>query len=220
MPSLHEVLDYFLHLDRHLNQFATDHRSGVYALLCTILFCETGLVVTPILPGDSLLFAVGALAASAGSPIYLPLVIVLMCLSANCGDLVNYSIGRAVGPKIFSSEGSKLLSKKHLAEAHRFYEEHGAGTIILARFVPIIRTFAPFVAGIGSMPLARFISFSVAGGILWVVSLTLAGYFFGRMIGPQHFQYVVIGIVIVSVIPAIIGGLRSRKKPAEPAAAE
>src|SRR4051794_27062915 len=177
---LHTLIDLFLHLDKHLNDFAAAHPTGVYALLVAIVFCETGFVVTPFLPGDSLLFAVGALAAASGSPINLPLVIVLLCLSANAGDLVNYTIGRRVGPAIFSKEGSLLLSKKHLDEAQAFYDKHGRKTIILARFVPIIRTFAPFVAGIGRMPFSRFVGFSVGGGILWVTSLSLAGYYFGQ----------------------------------------
>src|SRR4051812_9004385 len=166
MDFLHRVIDIFPHLDKHLNGFAAEHPTGVYAVLAAIVFCETGFVVTPFLPGDSLLFAVGALAASSGSTISLPLVIVLLCVAANAGDLINYSIGRRVGPAIFSKEGSLLLNKKHLAEAQAFYDKHGRTTIILARFVPIIRTFAPFVAGIGRMPFSRFIGFSIGGGIL------------------------------------------------------
>jgi membrane-associated protein len=213
MTLLHTAVDLFLHLDKHLNDFASAHPTGVYAILAAIVFCETGFVVTPFLPGDSLLFAVGALAASTGSPINLPLVMVLLCLSANAGDLINYSIGRRVGPAIFSKEGSLLLSKKHLAEAQAFYDRHGRTTIILARFVPIIRTFAPFVAGIGCMPFARFVGFSVGGGILWVVSISLAGYFFGQIeIVKKHFELVVLAIVFISVVPVIVHALKSRGK--------
>src|SRR5277367_3547429 len=144
-------MDWILHLDRHLNDIAAAHPQGIYAILIAIIFCETGLVVWPFLPGDSLLFATGALAASAGSPIHLPVLIPLLCLAANAGDLLNFFLGRRVGPAIFHREDSWLLNKKHLREAHAFYERNGRKTIILARFVPIIRTFAPFVAGIGKM---------------------------------------------------------------------
>lgn len=206
---VHQALDLLLHLDKHLNDFASAHRVGVYVLLCAIVFCETGLVVWPFLPGDSLLFAVGAVAAAAGSPIYLPLTIVLLCLSANSGDLVNYALGRRAGPKVFSSRTSWLLNQKHLAEAHRFYERHGRKTIILARFVPIVRTFAPFVAGIAQMSLARFIGFSVSGGVLWVVSMTVAGYYFGAFPWVQrHFQVVVLAVVAISLAPICLHWFR------------
>src|ERR1700722_2612879 len=148
---MHQALDFIRHLDTYLNSFAAAHPQGVYILLMTIIFCETGLVVTPFLPGDSLLFAVGELAAASGSPINFPLVIAALCLSPNCGDLLNYTVGRRLGPAVFRRESSFLLNKKHLLEAHAFYERHGRKTIILARFVPIIRTFAPFVAGVGEM---------------------------------------------------------------------
>src|ERR1700677_1272283 len=202
MSLIHQAIDLFLHLEKHLQSFASAHQVGVYVLLVMIVFCETGLVVWPFLPGDSLLFAVGALAAASGSPISLPLVIVLLCLAANCGDVLNYTIGRKIGPRIFSMESSWALNKRHLEEAHRFYEKHGRKTIILARFVPIIRTFAPFVAGVGQMPFGRFIGVSVSGGILWVVLLSLAGYFFGEIkVVQTHFQLVVLAIVAISLIP-------------------
>src|SRR5208282_1731752 len=211
MPLFHQAIDLFLHLDKHLNDFATAHQVGVYVLLAAIIFCETGLVVWPFLPGDSLLFAVGALAASAGSAIDLPLVIILLCLCANCGDVLNYTIGFRIGPKVFSRESTWLLNKKHLEEAHRFYEKHGRKTIILARFVPIIRTFAPFVAGIGQMPFARFIGFSISGGILWVVTLSLAGYYFNQIeFVRTHFQLVVLAIVAISMVPAGVHALQAR----------
>src|SRR5579872_2562883 len=213
MPVIHQALDLFLHLDRHLNSYATAHQVGAYVLLAVIVFCETGLVVWPFLPGDSLLFAVGALAAASGSPINLPLMIVLLCAAANCGDVLNYTIGRHVGPAIFRRESSWLLNKKHLEEAHRFYEKHGRKTIILARFVPIVRTFAPFVAGIGQMPFARFIGFSVSGGILWVVTLSMAGYYFNQIeIVRTHFQVVVLAIVGISLIPVVVQAIASRKR--------
>jgi membrane-associated protein len=211
---LHQLVDLFLHLDKHLNAFAAAHTVGVYVLLAVIIFCETGLVVWPFLPGDSLLFAVGALAASENSPIYLPGVIVLLCLCANAGDILNYVIGYRVGPKIFNRQSSWLLNSKHLEEAHRFYDKHGRKTIILARFVPIIRTFAPFVAGIGKMPFARFIGFSISGGVLWVCSMSLAGYFFGNIpVVKKHFEVAILGIVFVSLIPVIVQALQSRRAP-------
>jgi membrane-associated protein len=214
MHLFHQALDLILHLDKHLNDFAWAHRVGVYGLLCLIVFCETGLVVWPFLPGDSLLFAVGAVAAVAGSPIDLPQAIVLLCLAANCGDLVNYTVGRRVGPRVFSSRTSWLLNQKHLAEAHRFYERHGRKTIILARFVPIIRTFAPFVAGIGQMPFVRFIGFSISGGALWVISMTLAGYYFGAIPWVQkHFQIVVLAVVAISLVPICVHRLRMILRP-------
>jgi membrane-associated protein len=212
MPLIHWALDYFVHIDRHLNDFAAAHQVGVYALLAAIVFCETGLVVTPFLPGDSLLFAVGALAASQGSSISLPLVMVLLCLAANCGDILNYTVGYHIGPKVFSRDSSLLLNRKHLDEAHRFYEKHGRMTIILARFVPIIRTFAPFVAGIGKMPFARFIGFSISGGVLWVVLITTAGYYFGGFpIVKKHFELAILAVIAISLIPPVIHALQARR---------
>jgi membrane-associated protein len=220
--AFHFVLDWVLHLDTNLNAFASAHQVGVYVLLAAIIFCETGLVVWPFLPGDSLLFAVGALAAAENSPINLPLMMVLLCVAANCGDVVNYTIGRVLGPKVFSRESSWLLNKKHLDEAQRFYDKHGRMTIIIARFVPIIRTFAPFVAGIGQMQFSRFIGFSIAGGAFWVVALSLSGYFFDQIpFVKTHFQLVVLAIVFISLIPAIAHALQARgdrKKPADLAA--
>jgi membrane-associated protein len=206
---IHHILDLVFHLKTHLNSFAAAHEIGVYALLGIIVFCETGLVVTPFLPGDTMLFAVGALAASSGSAINLPLAMLILCLAANCGDLLNYAIGFRAGPKVFASQGSWLLNKKHLVEAQQFYEKHGRKTIILARFIPIIRTFAPFVAGIGRMPFARFIGFSIGGGVLWVVLVTLAGYLFGNIPWvDRHFEVVVIAIVAISVLPIAVHSLQ------------
>ena len=185
--------------------------SNLYILLFAIVFCETGLVVTPFLPGDSLLFALGALAYKSDA-ISLPVLIPLLCLAANCGDLVNYLIGYRLGPSVFKRESSWLLNKKHLLEAQRFYDHHGRKTIILARFVPIIRTFAPFVAGIGRMPFSRFILFSVSGGIFWVVTVSLCGYYFGRIPWVStHFQVVVLAIIFISLLPPIIHVLQARR---------
>jgi membrane-associated protein len=220
MELLHHGLDLFLHLNTHINTFAGHHPVGVYVLIFAIVFCETGLVVTPFLPGDSLLFAIGALAAATASPISLPLAILLLCLAANCGDVLNYAIGRRLGPAVFSRD-SFLLSKKHLIEAQEFYEKHGRMTIVMARFVPIIRTFAPFVAGIGRMEFGRFIGFSIGGGALWVLLLTLAGYFFGQIpVVQKNFEIVILAIVVISVLPGIVHLVQSKaKKPAavEPA---
>jgi membrane-associated protein len=213
MPLIHQALDLVLHLDKHLNAFATAHQVGVYGLLALIVFCETGLVVTPLLPGDSLLFAVGALAAAPGSPISLPLAIALLCVCANCGDLLNYSIGFRLGPRVFSRRDSWLLNQNHLREAQDFYARHGRKTIILARFVPILRTFAPFVAGIGRMRFSRFIGFSVAGGIGWVTVVTLAGYQFGRIAAVRnHFELVVLAIVVISLIPVAWHALQAKSR--------
>jgi membrane-associated protein len=213
---VHTAIDYFLHFSKHIdefNRFVSNHPVSIYGMLAAIVFVETGLVIWPFLPGDSLLFAVGALAATHGSPLYLPYVIALLCVAANCGDLVNYFIGRTIGEKL------PLISQKHLAEAHAFYARHGRKTIIIARFVPIVRTFAPFVAGIGEMAFPRFISFSIVGGILWVVTVSLAGYFFGGIPAvANHFEYVVLGIVAVSLIPIGVSAITSGGKATEPVA--
>lgn len=210
MDFLHWVLDWVLHLSAHLDSAAGTLGWRLYPLLFLVVFCETGLVVTPFLPGDSLLFALGALAAT-GTAIKLPIVMVLLCVAANCGDALNYLLGYRLGPKVFSRESSWLLNKRHLLEAQGFYERHGRKTIILARFVPIIRTFAPFVAGIGRMRFFRFAVFSVSGGVLWVVSVSLAGYFFGNIpFVKNRFEIVVLGIVVISVLPAAYHAWRSR----------
>lgn len=217
MSWIHWALDLFLHLNQHLDSAAHSLGPRLYLLLFVIVFCETGLVVTPFLPGDSLLFALGALAAT-GTAIKLPWVAVVLCVAANSGDALNYFFGYRLGPKVFSRESSWLLNKKHLREAQSFYERHGRKTIILARFVPIIRTFAPFVAGIGRMRFSRFAAFSIAGGILWVVSVLLAGYFFGQVeFVKKHFEVVVVAIILISGLPAAYHAWRSRSQPSESA---
>ena len=208
---IHKVVDLFLHLDKHLNAAAQSMGHGLYLLLFAIVFCETGLVVTPFLPGDSLLFALGAMAAT-GSVVKLPLVILVLCVAANCGDALNYFLGYSIGPRLFSGEKSFLFNRRHLEEAQRFYDRHGRATIIIARFVPIIRSFAPFVAGIVRMNFVRFAAFSVSGGILWVVLLSLAGYFFGSIpIVQKNFEIVVLAIVFISVLPALFHAIKSRR---------
>jgi membrane-associated protein len=204
-------IQFFHNLIPMLVTFAGQHPVGVYGVLAAIIFCETGLVVTPFLPGDSLLFAIGALGARSDSHIILPLIVVVLCLSANCGDLLNYTLGFHLGPRVFSRQSSFLLNRRHLDEAHAFYQRHGRATIIIARFVPIIRTFAPFVAGIGKMNFFRFAIFSVTGGILWVVSITLGGYYFGGIpFVRDHIELVVPAIVAISLVPVLIQYLKSR----------
>jgi membrane-associated protein len=211
MDLIHHILDLVFHLKANLNSFAGAHQIGVYALLGIIVFCETGLVVAPFLPGDTMLFAVGALAATTGSTINLPLAMFVLCAAANCGDLLNYTIGFRAGPKVFSKQGSWLLNKKHLNEAQQFYERHGRKTIVMARFIPIIRTFAPFVAGIGKMPLSRFIGFSIAGGMLWVTVICMAGYLFGNIPWvDKHFEVVVVAIMVISASPVVYHSLQRR----------
>ena len=211
MDWLTAALDVFLHLDQHLNAWAGTLGPWLYVVLFVVIFCETGLVVTPFLPGDSLLFAIGALASIEGSPLSLPLVLVLLWGAAVLGDAVNYSVGKFLGPKVFSSPRSWLLNPDHIRRTHEFYERHGGKTIILARFIPIVRTYVPFVAGVGTMPYLRYIAFCIAGALLWVVSLSLAGYWFGNI--PQvksNLTLVIIAIVAISVSPAAIAWLRSR----------
>jgi membrane-associated protein len=211
---LHSVLDIVLHLDTHLAAWGNAMGPWLYVLLFAIIFCETGLVVTPFLPGDSLLFAVGALAAVEGGPLSVGPIIILLIIAAILGDATNYAIGRRVGPRVFKSETSWFLNKKHLMRAQRFYERHGGKTIVFARFAPILRTFAPFVAGIGKMSYPRFAAFNVAGGIAWVVSFIVAGFWFGNLPAvKQNFHIVIIAIVVISFLPAVIEFLKERNRP-------
>jgi membrane-associated protein len=207
------LVDISLHLDKTLNHCAKTMGGGLYAVLFVIIFCETGLVVTPFLPGDSLLFAVGALGSTEASAINLPLAGVLMSLAAVIGDAVNYSIGYRIGPKVFYSQTSRLLNKKHLLEAQRFYEKYGGKTITLARFLPIIRTFAPFVAGVGKMSYLHFAFYNVTGAVAWVALLLLAGYYFGQVpFVKQHFELVIVAIIVISLLPTVVGAVRSKKQ--------
>ena len=213
MELIQQGIEIFLHLDAHLNEWAAILGPWLYGLLFVILFCETGLVVTPILPGDSLLFAVGALASIEGSSLSLSLLLVLLCVAAILGDAVNYAIGYRVGPKVFRRTDSRLLNTHHLRRTQDFYERHGGKTIVLARFMPIIRTFAPFVAGIGKMRYPRFALFNVTGGIAWVLAFVLGGYFFGNVPAvKRNFHFVIVAIVILSVLPPIIEYLRTRRE--------
>ena len=208
MDFLMTAFDMFLHVDQHLGEFATSYGVWIYALLFLIIFLETGVVVTPFLPGDSLLFAVGALAAA--GVIDVVGILSLLTAAAIIGDNTNYFIGRAVGPRVFT-EHSKWLKREHLLRTQRFYEVHGGKTVIMARFVPIVRTFAPFVAGVGRMHYPRFLTFDIAGGILWVWGFGLLGYFTGAIpFVKENFGLVTIGVILISVVPLAFEILRAR----------
>jgi membrane-associated protein len=223
MELVKTAFDIFFHLDRYLGAWAAACGPWLYAVLFGIVFCETGLVVTPYLPGDSLLFAVGALSAVPGSPIRLELVIPLLALAAILGDAANYSIGHWIGPKVFKKEDSLLFDRRHLMRTHRFYEKHGGKTIVLARFIPIIRTFAPFVAGIGEMSYPRFALYNVTGGVLWTCSFLCGGRYFADLpIVKTRFHYVILAIIVISVIPVAVEFVRARwyPEPEEPVPAK
>jgi membrane-associated protein len=210
------VIDLFLHLDVHLAEFVTQYGVWVYAMLFAIIFIETGLVIWPFLPGDSLLFAAGALAATGVLDIYM--VVILLVAAAVAGDAVNYSIGRYAGPKVFSAHDyqgflHKLLNRNHLDKAHAFFEKHGGLAVVSGRFVPIVRTFVPFVAGAASMTASTFVFYNVIGGIIWVLVCAGAGYLFGNVpIIKDNFSLVAIGIVFVSVLPIVIEILRQPRR--------
>ena len=202
MTSLHAFVDFVLHLDRHLAGIIHDYGSWTYGILCLIVFCETGLVVLPLLPGDSLLFAAGGFAALGSLDPWL--LFGLLAAAAIVGDNVNYWVGRHAGPRAFSGQ-VRFLKVSHLERTRAFFARHGTRTIILARFVPIVRTFTPFVAGIGEMPYLRFLSYDIGGGILWVGLFTWAGYFFGNLpTVRRNFSLVVMAIIVVSVLPIAI----------------
>ena len=211
MEFIKDVIDLFLHLDTHLQTVIQNYGTWTYVILFFIIFCETGLVVTPILPGDSLLFAAGAFAAT-GS-LDLAWLLILLTVAAVLGDAVNYAIGHFMGPKVFSQPDSRFLKREYLDRTHQFYEKYGGKTIIIARFVPIVRTFAPFVAGVGSMTYAKFASYNVTGGLLWVGVCVLAGYAFGNIpVVQENFTLVILGIIFVSILPGIIEFLRQRQQ--------
>ncbi|GHD56706.1 DedA family protein [Jeongeupia chitinilytica] len=208
-------IDVFLHLDVYLAQLVNLYGPWVYAILFAVIFCETGLVVTPFLPGDSLLFIAGMIAG--GGHMNVHFLVVLLFIAAVAGDALNYVIGRYFGHKLFANPDSKIFRRDHLEKTHAFYERHGGKTIILARFVPIVRTFAPFVAGMAEMTYKRFVLYNIVGAAIWVVSLLYAGYFFGGITFIQkNIGLIAIGIVLVSIIPVVIEVLRQKysKKPA------
>jgi membrane-associated protein len=206
------LIDLLLHLDQHLAVLTASYGYWIYALLFAIVFCETGLVVTPFLPGDSLLFVAGTIVAAGSMNVHL--LVVLLILAAFLGDGVNYAVGAHFGPRIFH-EKARFLKTEYLDRAHAFYLRHGGKTVVLARFIPIIRTYAPFVAGMGRMPYRSFALFNFVGGILWVGSLTYAGYFFGSLPWvKQNLSLVLIGIILLSISPAIVEYLRARRQSA------
>ncbi|HBZ69067.1 MAG TPA: DedA family protein [Deltaproteobacteria bacterium] len=217
MDLLHHALDIFLHLDQHLNDWAGVLGPFLYLLLFAVVFCETGLVLTPFLPGDSLLFAVGALCSIDASPISLPLMGGVLLTAAVLGDACNYAIGHYLGPMVFTSERSRLLSRRHLLRTQEFYARHGGKTIFLARFVPIIRTFAPFVAGIGRMRYRHFALWNVSGAAVWVAGLVLAGYQFGQIpLVKRNFETVILAIVAISLLPIFVEFVRARRAAGVP----
>ena len=204
-------VDVIVNLDDHLQALVAAHGHWIYLILFLIVFCETGLVVTPFLPGDSLLFVAGAIAAAGGMNVHL--LVVLLIVAAILGDAVNYTFGRYVGPRVFSHRQSRWLNPAHLQRAHDFYERHGGKTLIIARFVPIVRTYAPFVAGAASMTYARFAFYNISGAILWVVSLAYAGFFFGNLPPVRdNLTLVIIAIIVLSVMPGVVEILRHRRR--------
>src|SRR5258708_11051674 len=209
MELLASAWDIAMHLDAHLADFVAAHGAWVYALMCVVVFIETGLVIWPFLPGDSLLFVTGAIAAAGGMDI--AVVMTVLVAAALTGDNVNYFIGRWLGPRVFHFEKSRWFNPQHLKRAHAFYERHGGKTIILARFIPIVRTYVPFVAGLSAMPYLRYLAFCVAGALLWVVSLCQVGYWFGNIAAVKNnLTVVIIVIVLISVSPAIVAFLRNK----------
>jgi membrane-associated protein len=203
-------IDVVLHLDAHLAAWVQEYGLWIYAILFAIIFCETGLVVTPILPGDSLLFVAGAVAAVGDLEIHL--LVGLLILAAFLGNMVNYAIGRWLGRKFFVDRKSKLLNPAHLEKAHAFYEHHGGKAVVISRFLPIIRTYVPFVAGMGAMDPGRFTAFNLGGAVAWVASLCYAGYFFGNIPWIRsNLTAIIVGIIVVSMIPVVIAWYRGRK---------
>jgi len=210
MDLIMKFFDIFIHLDKHLDVLIQTMGLWSYVILFLIIFCETGLVVTPVLPGDSLLFAIGTFSALGSFD--LKTALISLSLAAILGDTANYWIGYHVGPKVFKKDYGRLLNKKHLERTHRFYEKHGGKTIIIARFMPFIRTFAPFVAGIGTMSYRRFIAYNIIGGVAWIHTFILGGYFFGNIPAvKRNFTFVIMAIIIISVMPAFIEYIRAKK---------
>lgn len=210
MEFLSFLIDLFLHLDEHLTVIVGQYQELTYLLLFMVIFMETGFVVTPFLPGDSLIFAAAALAAVDGSPLNVGGIFILLTIAAIIGDTANYWIGHYIGPRAFSGK-VRFLKKEYLDKTHAFYEKHGGKTIILARFVPIVRTFAPFVAGVGAMTYKKFITYNVVGGVMWVAIFTFAGYFFGNLpYVEENFSIVIIAIILISVMPMAFEFVKAR----------
>ncbi|MEZ2696555.1 DedA family protein [Hafnia alvei] len=212
MEYIHWVIDFILHIDVHLAELVAQYGVWVYAILFLILFCETGLVVTPFLPGDSLLFVAGALAALPTNDLNVHTMVALMIAAAIIGDAVNYTIGRLFGEKLFSNPNSKIFRRSYLDKTHEFYNKHGGKTIILARFVPIVRTFAPFVAGMGHMSYRHFAIFNVVGALLWVLLFTYAGYLFGNVpVVQENLKLLIVAIIVLSILPGVIEVWRHKR---------
>lgn len=213
MEFIHFLVDFILHIDVHLAELVAQYGIWIYAILFLILFCETGLVVTPFLPGDSLLFVAGALAALPGNDLNVHIMVALLVVAAILGDAVNYTIGRLFGERLFSNPNSKIFRRSHLDKTHAFYARHGGKTIILARFVPIVRTFAPFVAGMGHMSYRHFALFNVTGALLWVLLFSYAGYLFGDLpVVQENLKLLIVGIILVSILPGVIEVWRHRRQ--------
>lgn len=214
MEFLKHIIDFILHIDKHLVEITTQYQNLTYLILFLIVFCETGLVVTPFLPGDSLLFAAGSIAALDSSPLNVFLLALIFFLAAFSGDNSNYFIGKFVGHRVYE-RNYRLIKKEYLNRTHAFYEKHGGKTVIIARFIPIVRTFAPFVAGVGGMRYARFIVFSMFASLLWIGIFVTAGYEFGQLeIVKKNFSLVTLGIILISVMPIIVGFIRARLQKA------
>ena len=211
MDLIVHFFDFIMHLDKYLDILVKDFGVWTYVILFLVIFCETGLVVTPFLPGDSMIFVIGALAA--GGQLHLVAILIVLIAAAILGDTVNYHIGKFIGPKVFQKENVRFLKKEYLIRTHEFYEKYGGKTIIIARFIPIIRTFAPFIAGIGSMSYWRFISYNIVGGAIWVVLFLTAGYLFGNIpLVEKNFSFVIFGIIFLSLIPGVVTFIKAKRE--------
>ena len=207
------LIDFILHIDRHLHQLASEYGLWVYGIVFLIVFCETGLVVLPLLPGDSLLFAAGSLASLPDSQLSPHLLFLGLSIAAILGDTLNYWIGKKIGPKVFASQESRFFKREYLDKTHAFYLKYGAKTIVIARFIPIIRTFAPFVAGVGAMPYRTFFLYNIIGAVIWVGSFVYAGFYFGQLPFVQtNFNLIILAIIILSIMPPVIEYLKHRFK--------
>lgn len=216
MSYISTFIDWFLHIDKHLTEVAAQYNTWTYAILFVIVFCETGLVVTPFLPGDSLLFAAGAIAAAPDqTSLNVNLMAILLLVAAIAGDAVNYAVGRRMGQAVFEKKNSRIFKPQYLERTQKFFEKYGNKTIVIARFVPIVRTFAPFLAGVGTMPYRKFLVYNVTGALLWVGLFTYAGFFFGQTPWVQsNFKMVIVAIIIISIMPAVIELIRARREEA------
>ena len=214
MEIIMTAIDVLLHLDKYLSVVIESYGLMTYAILFCIIFAETGLVVMPFLPGDSLLFVAGAFAATGA--LDLKLLLITLSVAAMLGDTVNYTIGKFIGQKIYETENSRFIKKEHLLKTHRFYDRYGAITIIIARFIPIIRTFAPFVAGVGEMRYLKFMSYNISGGLLWIFLFVAGGYFFGNLpVVKNNFTLVIFAVILISVMPVIIGYFKQKTEVEE-----